>query len=531
MSYSLTTDSSQKMDALNMICVMGQSHGGRGIAANSYLEGSYTEKYPAIEQNRNGLRRRFRQFSWPQGIPSHAPEVPGSIHEGGELGYSLVDAYGAAFDNLDLVVACVVGDGEAETSALAASWQSNKFLNSARDGAVLPILHLNGYKIANATILARISREELTDLMRGYGHEPHFVEGDDPVLVHQALAGALDEVPAKMRQFQQQARALEPGQSPPRPRWPVIVLRTPKGWAGPKVVDGKPIEGSWRSHQGPIAEFKTGGHVQQLECWLKSYRPEELFDKDGRLLDESAMLAPTGKDRVGCNPHANGGNLLGPLDMPSFRVYAVAVPKPDAVDAEATRPQRLDIAQLGNGASITALKAGQSIDSSMGLTPGGGVIRGTRSGDLDPGVLVCLMREKKFDAAKLEALVDQHSGLLGISGVSGDMRRLHEVAAATPEARLAIEMFCVSVRKQIAAMIAVLGGLDMLVFTGGICENDPHVRDEICSGLSWIGVSLDDSSNRSASNPVSDGPSRCQVLVLASQEDEQLALHAWALPT
>jgi xylulose-5-phosphate/fructose-6-phosphate phosphoketolase len=327
-----------KENDLNMIYVMGPGHGGPGIVAQSYLEGSYTEHYPAIERNRNGLQRLFRQFSWPQGIPSHvSPELPGSIHEGGELGYSLAHAYGAAFDNPDLIVACVIGDGEAETGALAASWHSNKFLNPARDGAVLPILHLNGYKIANPTVLARISREELTDLMRGYGHEPHFVEGDDPALVHQALAGALDAVLAQIHQFQQQARALAPGQSPARPRWPMIVLRTPKGWTGPKVVDGKPVEGSWRSHQVPIAEFKTGGHVQQLESWLKSYRPEELFDEDGRLLDELAALAPTGQRRMGCNPHANGGELLKPLDMPSFRVHAVAVPEPGAVEAEATR--------------------------------------------------------------------------------------------------------------------------------------------------------------------------------------------------
>jgi xylulose-5-phosphate/fructose-6-phosphate phosphoketolase len=323
---------------LNMIYVMGPGHGGPGIAAHSYLEGSYTEHYPAIERNRNGLQRLFRQFSWPQGIPSHvSPELPGSIHEGGELGYSLAHAYGAAFDNPDLIVACVVGDGEAETGALAASWHSNKFLNPARDGAVLPILHLNGYKIANPTVLARISREELTDLMRGYGHEPYYVEGDDPELVHQALAGALNAVLAKIRQFQEQARALNPGQSSDRPRWPMIVLRTPKGWTGPKVVDGKPVEGSWRSHQVPIAEFKTGGHVQQLESWLKSYRPEELFDEDGRFVDHLAALAPTGQRRMGCNPHANGGALLKPLDMPSFRVYAVAVREPGAVEAEATR--------------------------------------------------------------------------------------------------------------------------------------------------------------------------------------------------
>ena len=327
-----------KENDLNMIYVMGPGHGGPGIVANSYLEGSYTEHYPAIERNRNGLQRLFRQFSWPQGISSHvSPEVPGSIHEGGELGYSLAHAYGAAFDNPDLIVACVVGDGEAETGALAASWHSNKFLNPARDGAVLPILHLNGYKIANPTVLARISREELTDLLRGYGHEPHFVEGDDPALVHQALAGTLDVVLAQIRDFQQQARALERGQPLLRPRWPMIVLRTPKGWTGPKRVDGNQVEGSWRSHQVPIAEFKTGGHVQQLEDWLKSYRPEELFDEDGRLREELATLAPTGQRRMGCNPHANGGTLLKPLGMPSFRDFAVKLPDPGAMEAEATR--------------------------------------------------------------------------------------------------------------------------------------------------------------------------------------------------
>ncbi len=323
---------------LNMIYVMGPGHGGPGVVAHCYLEGSYTEHYPAIERNRAGMQRLFHQFSWPQGIPSHvSPELPGSIHEGGELGYSLAHAYGAAFDNPELIVACVVGDGEAETGALAASWHSNKFLNPARDGAVLPILHLNGYKIANPTLLARISHEELSDLMRGYGHEPIFVEGDDPMWVHQAMASALDAALAQIRQFQNEARALDAAQPPLRPRWPMIVLRTPKGWTGPKHVDGKAVEGSWRSHQVPIAEFKTAGHVQQLESWLKSYRPEELFDADGRFLDELAALAPTGKRRMGSNPHANGGALLQPLAMPSFRVYAVAVSAPGAVDAEATR--------------------------------------------------------------------------------------------------------------------------------------------------------------------------------------------------
>jgi len=323
---------------LNMMYVIGPGHGGPGIVAHTYLEGSYTEHYPAIERNRNGLERLFRQFSWPQGIPSHvSPEVPGSIHEGGELGYSLAHAYGAAFDNPDLIIACVVGDGEAETGALAASWHSNKFLNPARDGAVLPILHLNGFKIANPTVLARISREELTNLMHGYGHEPFFVEGDDPALVHQALAGALDAVLAQIQHIQREARSLNAAQISARPRWSMIVLRTPKGWTGPKFVDGKPLEGSWRSHQVPIAEFKTPEHVQQLEDWLKSYRPEELFDELGRFRDDLAALAPTGQRRMGSNPHANGGALLQPLAMPAFRDYAVAVREPGGVEAEATR--------------------------------------------------------------------------------------------------------------------------------------------------------------------------------------------------
>ena len=323
---------------LNMMVVIGPGHGGPGIVAQTYLEGSYTEHYPAIERNRDGLRRLFRQFSWPHGVPSHvSPEVPGSIHEGGELGYSLLHAYGAAFDNPDLLVACVVGDGEAETGALAASWHSNKFLNPARDGAVLPILHLNGYKIANPTVLARISRKELTDLMRGYGHEPHFVEGDDPMQVHQVLAATLDAVLAQIRQAQNEARALGDGQTPQRPRWPMIVLRTPKGWTGPKFVDGKPVEGTWRSHQVPIADFKSPEHVRQLEDWLKSYQPQELFDERGRLREELAALAPTGQRRMGSNLHANGGALLQPLAMPRFQDYAVPVAEPGAIDAEATR--------------------------------------------------------------------------------------------------------------------------------------------------------------------------------------------------
>ena len=327
-----------KQHSLNMMYIMGPGHGGPGVVANSYLEGSYTERYPAIERNRNGMQQLFRQFSWPGGISSHvSPEIPGSIHEGGELGYSLAHAYGAAFDNPDLIVACIIGDGEAETGALAASWHSNKFLNPVGDGAVLPILHLNGFKIANPTVLARISHEELTDLMRGYGHEPFFVEGDDPMQVHQSLADTLDTVLALIQQIQKEARAAGVQRIVQRPRWPMIVLRTPKGWTGPKFVDGKPVEGTWRAHQVPIADFKTPEHLQQLEDWLKSYQPQELFDEAGKFREELAELAPSGNLRMSCNPHANGGGLLQDLVMPNFRDYAVAVPQPGSTDAEATR--------------------------------------------------------------------------------------------------------------------------------------------------------------------------------------------------
>ncbi|MEN2784919.1 phosphoketolase family protein [Sphingomonas qilianensis] len=321
---------------LNMMYIIGPGHGGPGLVANAYLEGSYTEHYPAIERSRGGMERLFRQFSWPGGIPSHvSPETPGSIHEGGELGYSLAHAYGAAFDNPDLIVACIVGDGEAETGPLAASWHSNKFINPARDGAVLPILHLNGYKIANPTILARIGRDELTDLLRGYGHEPYFVEGDDPALLHQIMAQTLKLVLAEIRSIQAAAR--NGAAPPPRPRWPMIVLKTPKGWTGPKVVDGLPVEGTWRAHQVPLADFSKPEHLHQLEEWLQSYRPDELFDADGKIRDALAALAPTGHRRMSSNPHANGGMLLEPLSLPDFRDFAVTLDRPGAVEAEATR--------------------------------------------------------------------------------------------------------------------------------------------------------------------------------------------------
>src|SRR5579864_8131110 len=321
---------------LSMIYVSGPGHGGPALVANTYLEGTYTEVYPNITPDEAGLQKLFKQFSFPGGIPSHvSPECPGSIHEGGELGYSLSHAYGAAFDNPNLLVACVIGDGEAETGPLATSWHSNKFLDPVNDGAVLPILHLNGYKINNPTVLARIPHEELEHLLRGYGYEPYFVEGDDPPVMHQLMAGTLDKVIARIRQIQTDAR--ENGFQG-RPRWPMIVLRTPKGWTGPKVVDGKPAEGSWRSHQVPLADMASNPrHVKQLEQWMKSYRPQELFDNNGMFIPELRELAPKGARRMGANPHANGGLLLCDLRMPDFCDYAVDVPAPGAVEAEATR--------------------------------------------------------------------------------------------------------------------------------------------------------------------------------------------------
>jgi xylulose-5-phosphate/fructose-6-phosphate phosphoketolase len=321
---------------LNMMYVIGPGHGGPGLVANSYLEGTYSEVYPEISQDERGIQRLFKQFSFPGGIPSHvSPEVPGSINEGGELGYSLMHAYGAAFDNPDLIVACVVGDGEAETGPMATSWHSNKFLNPARDGAVLPILHLNGYKIASPTVLGRISHEELEQLFRGYGYEPHFVEGEQPDEVHQAMAATLDRVIEAIHSIQSNARASDAHK---RPMWPMIVLATPKGWTGPKTVDGLPSEGSWRSHQVPLANLAAKPeHLKMLEQWMKSYRPEELFDASGRFISELAELAPKGGRRMGANPHANGGVLLRDLTMPDFREYAVNVPAPGAVTAEATR--------------------------------------------------------------------------------------------------------------------------------------------------------------------------------------------------
>jgi xylulose-5-phosphate/fructose-6-phosphate phosphoketolase len=330
-----------KRRGLNALYVTGPGHGGPGLVANAYLEGTYSEVYSSIGQDEDGIRALFRQFSFPGGVPSHvAPETPGSIHEGGELGYALVHAFGAAFDNPDLLVLCVVGDGEAETGPLAASWHSNKFLNPVTDGAVLPVLHLNGYKIANPTVLDRIPDDELAALMRGYGYQPHFVEGDDPAAVHQELAATLDRVTGDIASIQQHARsgAYEPGTPPVRPSWPMIVLRTPKGWTGPKAVDGVAVEGTYRSHQVPLSETHDDAtHRGLLEDWLRSYRPEELFDDAGRLLPHLQALAPEGARRMSANPHANGGLLLRDLAMPDFRKYAVPVDRPAVEHSEATK--------------------------------------------------------------------------------------------------------------------------------------------------------------------------------------------------
>jgi xylulose-5-phosphate/fructose-6-phosphate phosphoketolase len=326
-----------RREALDMIYIAGPGHGGPALVANTWLEGSYSEFYPNVTRDEEGMRQLFRQFSFPGGIPSHvAPETPGSIHEGGELGYAVVHAYGAVFDNPELIACCVVGDGEAETGPLAAAWHSNKFLNPVTDGAVLPILHLNGYKIANPAVLARISHEELEQLFRGYGYTPYFVEGDDTAQMHQDMAAAVDTVVAEIRAIQRRAR--EGGPDPERPRWPMIILRSPKGWTGPRSVDGKQTEGSWRSHQVPLSDMASKPeHVRLLQEWMESYRPEELFDAAGAPIADIAALGPVGERRMGANPHANGGLRLRELRLPDYRDYAVAVARPGQDDAEATR--------------------------------------------------------------------------------------------------------------------------------------------------------------------------------------------------
>jgi xylulose-5-phosphate/fructose-6-phosphate phosphoketolase len=321
---------------LNVIFICGPGHGGPAMVANTYLEGSYSERYPDITQDASGMKKLFKQFSFPGGVPSHAaPETPGSINEGGELGYSLSHAFGAAFDNPNLIVACVVGDGEAETGPLATAWHSNKFLNPVHDGAVLPILHLNGYKIANPTVLGRIDEDELRDLFTGYGYKPYFVEGSEPKEMHQLMADTLDTVIAEIKKIQSDARSAGKAE---RPRWPMIILRSPKGWTGPKEVDGLKVEGFWRAHQVPVTDMGTKpSHIKILAKWMKSYKAGELFDKNGTLIPELAELAPKGNRRMGANPHANGGLLLRPLAMPDFRDYAIDVPEPGKIVGEATK--------------------------------------------------------------------------------------------------------------------------------------------------------------------------------------------------
>src|SRR5207249_943690 len=323
-------------DDLNMIYLSGPGHGGPALVANTYLEGTYSELYPNVSQDEAGLKRLFTQFSFPGGIPSHvAPETPGSMHEGGELGYVLSHAFGAAFDNPDLIVAAVIGDGEAETAPLEGAWKSIRFLNPVRDGAVLPILHLNGYKISGPTVLGREKDETIAQLISGHGYDVHFVEGDDPMQMHQAFARTLNICYEKIRSYQADAGAHG---STHQPRWPAIILRTPKGWTGPKEIDGVPIEGTFRAHQVPVAEVKSNPeHLQLLEQWMRSYQPQDVFDEDGRLLPELAALAPTGDRRMGANPHANGGKLLVDLDIPTFTDYAIEVTKPATERHESTR--------------------------------------------------------------------------------------------------------------------------------------------------------------------------------------------------
>ncbi|MEU9801270.1 phosphoketolase family protein [Streptomyces sp. NPDC051000] len=337
-----------KERSLDALCVWGPGHGGAAVLANSWLEGTYSETYPDIGRDTDGMRKLFRQFSFPGGVPSHvAPETPGSIHEGGELGYSLAHAYGAAFDHPGLLVACVIGDGEAETGPLAASWHSSKFLDPVHDGAVLPVLHLNGYKIANPTVLSRIPEAELDALLRGYGHDPLYVSGNDPSLVHPAMVRAMDQALDRIHAIQRQARSAGTDQGSERARWPMIVLRTPKGWTGPATVDGQPVEGTWRAHQVPLAGVRENPeHLKQLESWMRSYRPEELFGADGRPTTQVMACVPEGERRLGASPYANGGRLLRSLPLPGLDAWAVPVEKPGSTLHEPTRVLGCYLAQV-----------------------------------------------------------------------------------------------------------------------------------------------------------------------------------------
>ncbi|GAA0938006.1 hypothetical protein [Pseudonocardia zijingensis] len=436
--------------------VAGPGHGGPAVVAAAWLEGTYSERFPDVSRDAAGMRRLFRQFSFPGGVPSHAaPETPGSIHEGGELGYSLAHAYGAALDNPDLLVACVVGDGEAETGPLAASWHANKFLDPVSDGTVLPVLHLNGYKIANPTVLSRIPERELLALLEGYGHEPVLVDvgaDEDPMVVHARAAEAMDRIVDTIAGIRARAARGELGG---RPRWPVLVLRSPKGWTGPRVVDGLPVEGTWRAHQVPLARVREEPeHLAQLEEWMRSYRPEELFDDEGRPVSGLDAAAPTGERRMSATPHGNGGELLRPLRLPDFREQTVAVPRPGAVTAEATR-----VAGLAGSTDMRAVLAAE------------------RDG--------------------------------------------------RPEAVLAVAVWLHRLRAQIAAMAAALGGLDVLVFSGGIGENAPELRARAVDGLGFLGLALDAGANAAADpegeTDVSAPGARARTVVVHAREDLVIA--------
>jgi transketolase N-terminal domain/subunit len=712
-----------KQRDLNALYVTGPGHGGPGLVANAYLEGTYSEIYSRIGQDLDGLRALFRQFSFPGGIPSHvAPETPGSIHEGGELGYALVHAYGAAFDNPDLLVLCVVGDGEAETGPLAASWHSNKFLNPVRDGAVLPVLHLNGYKIASPTVLARIGDDELTELMRGYGYDPHYVVGDDPAAVHRQLAATLDEVCDRVAAIQQQARS---GDAADRPTWPMIVLRTPKGWTGPKEVDGVPVEGTFRSHQVPLDQTRSNAqHRTLLEQWLRSYRPEELFDDTGALIPALRALAPSGGRRMSANPHANGGLLLRELTMPDFRDYAVPVDRPAVELSEATQvlgvflrditarnrdrfrimgpdetasnrltavfevtdrawdaarlpgddhlgpdgrvmevlsehlcqgwlegylltgrhglfncyeafihivdsmlnqhakwlkttrtiPWRRPIASLnyllsshvwrqdhngfshqdpgfidhpapaatyavpqqwqqrynirrygfhglshaycsqraaqlldqpvqhlrivtchlGAGASLAAVVSGHSVDTTMGFTPLEGLVMATRSGTVDPGLVLWLEEHEHLSPREVATALEHRSGLTALAG-TGDMRMVQTRAdSGDSAAALALDVYLHRLVTGIGAMTAAAGGVDVLVFTGGVGEHSPAVRARAVQRLAHLGAGIDTRLNDTTyrDGDITAAGATVRTVVVTAREDLQMAREArWVLTT
>jgi hypothetical protein len=473
------------------------------VVANSWLEGTYTELYPHITRDAAGMERLFRQFSFPGGIPSHAaPETPGSIHEGGELGYALAHAYGAVLDNPDLIAACVIGDGEAETGPLAASWHSNKFLNPVTDGAVLPILHLNGYKIANPTVLARIPESELVSLLEGYGHRVHIVAGDDPAPVHQQLAATLDACVREIQAIQRQAR--EPGDAS-RPRWPMIVLRTPKGWTGPKTVDGVQIEGTFRAHQVPIGDVRGNpGHLAELEEWMRSYRPAELFGPDGTPVPELAALRRYGFHGLSHSYVSWRAAELAGRDVGTLSTVTC---------------------HLGAGASLAAVHGGKSVDTTMGFTPLDGLVMATRSGAVDPGLVLWLEEHAHMPTAELATTLEYRSGLYGLAGTA-DMRQvLARAAAGDTQAELAREVYLHRLRGSIAAMAAAMGGMDTLVFTGGVGENSAEIRQRAMDGLGFLGVAGEPGSNADGTGDREIGQpgTAARAFVISAREDLEIA--------